>query len=102
MVDIELPELLVHLQLEVYVARLRVIEHVRVHGPVAGWSPGVDAEGARLQQACEASEAALHTAIDESCLAQKHVRRAVRRALRAEAALRMSDQRGTTTTSDAT
>lgn len=100
MVDIELPESLVRLQLDVYVARLRVIEHVRAHGSVAGWSPGVNAEGARLQRACEASEAALQKALGESGLERQHGRRAVRRALRAEAGPQMSGRCGTTTTPD--
>jgi hypothetical protein len=95
MVDIELPEPLVRLQLDVYLARLRVIEHVRAHGPVAGWSPGVHAEGARLQQACEASEAALRNAIVESGLEREHGGRAVCRALMAAAALQMPAQPGT-------
>ncbi|WP_371584476.1 hypothetical protein [Streptomyces sp. NBC_01314] len=86
MVDIELPQAMVALQLGVYFVRLRVVEHVRAHGPVGGWSPDVDAEGARLQQACEASEAALGKAIEESGLEREHGRRAVRRALMAAAA----------------
>ncbi|MFJ7044153.1 hypothetical protein CTU88_09800 [Streptomyces sp. JV178] len=102
MVDIELPEPLVRLQLDVYLARLRVIEHVRAHGPVAGWSPGVEAEGARLQQAREASEAELQRAIEESGLEREHGRRAVGRALRAEAGPQMPGRRGTTTAPDNT
>lgn len=97
MVDIQLPRAWVVLQLSVYAARLRVVEHVRAHGPVEGWSPDVDAEGARLQQACEASETALRKAIEESDLEREHGRRAVRRALMAAAAPQMSGRPGTTT-----
>ena len=102
MVDIELPPALIALQLSVYAARLRVVEHVRAHGPIGGWSPEVDAEGARLQQALEAGEDALRRAIEESGLEREHGRRAVRRALMAAAAPQMSDRPGITTTPDST
>lgn len=102
MVDIRLPRALVALQLDVYAARLRVVEHVRAHGPVGDWSPDINAEGARLQQASEASEIALRRAIEESGLEGEHGRRAVRRALMAAAAPQMSDRSGTMTTPDST
>jgi hypothetical protein len=102
MVDIELPQALIALQLSVYSARLRVVEHVRAHGPIGGWSPDVDTEGARLQQAIEAGEAALRRAIEESSLEREHGQRAVRRALMAAAAPQMSDRPGITTTPDST
>lgn len=102
MVDIHLPQALLALQLDVYAARLRVVEHVRTHGPVGGWSPDVNAEGARLQHAIGASEMALRKAIEESGLEGEHSRGAVRRALRAAAAPQMSDRPGTTTTPDST
>ena len=102
MVDIELPQALIALQLSLYSARLRVVEHIRAHGPIGGWSPDVDAEGARLQQAIEAREAALRRAIEESGLEREHGQRAVRRALMAAAAPQMSDRPGITTTPDST
>ncbi|GAA3794808.1 hypothetical protein [Streptomyces chiangmaiensis] len=86
MADVELPKGLVALQLDVYAARLRLVEHVRANGPVRDWSPEADAEGADLQHACEVSEAVLQKAIDESGLEQKHGRRALCRALMAGAA----------------
>ncbi|MFF7756909.1 hypothetical protein [Streptomyces griseorubiginosus] len=95
MVDIELPRGLVALQLSVYAARLRLAEHVRANGPVRDWSPGTDAEGANLQDACRVSQAVLQKAIDESGLEQKHGRRTLRRALRAAAGLQMPSQLGT-------
>lgn len=98
MVSIELPQALITLQLDVFAARLRVIDHVRAHGPVGDWSPDVDAEGARLQRACEASEAALRKAVEESGLEQEHGRRAIRRALIAAAASQMSERPENTTT----
>ncbi|WP_146192701.1 hypothetical protein [Streptomyces sp. A244] len=94
MVDIELPRGLVALQLSVYAARLRLVEHVRANGPVRNWNPGTDAEGADLQDACEVSQAVLQKAIDESGLEQKHGRRALRRALMA-AGQQMPSQPGT-------
>ncbi|WP_217128668.1 hypothetical protein [Streptomyces sp. AC558_RSS880] len=96
MVGIELPRCLVALQLSVYTARLRVVEHVRTNGPTRDWSPEIHAEGANLQQACEVSEAALQKAIDESGLEQQHGRRALRRALMAAASPQMPGQPGTT------
>ncbi|MGJ5828964.1 hypothetical protein [Streptomyces ossamyceticus] len=95
MVDIELPRSLVALQLTVYAARLRLVEHVRVNGPVRDWSPGTDAEGADLQAACEVSQAVLLKAVDESGLERKHGRRALRRALLAAAGQQMPSQPGT-------
>ncbi|WP_153534018.1 hypothetical protein [Streptomyces sp. RB17] len=96
MADIELPRGLVALQIDVYAARLRLVEHVRANGPVRDWSPDADAEGADLQYACEVSEAVLQKAIDESGLERKHGRRALRRALMAAAAPQMVGQPGTT------
>ncbi|MFD8504279.1 hypothetical protein ACFV2L_16360 [Streptomyces sp. NPDC059687] len=96
MANIELPQGLVALQLDVYAARLTLVEHVRANGPVRDWSPEADAEGADLQHACEVSEAVLQKAIDESGLEQKHGRRALRRALMAGAAPQMASQPGTT------
>jgi hypothetical protein len=96
MVDIELPRGLVALQLSVYAARLRLVDHVRANGPVRDWSPETDAEGAGLQRACEVSEAVLQKAINESGLERKHGRRALRRALMAAAAPQMPSQPGTT------
>lgn len=98
MVSIELPQVLITQQLGVFAARLRVVEHVRAHGPVGDWSPDVDAEGAKLQRACEASEAALWKTVEESGLEQEHGRRAIRRALLAAAATQMSERPETTTT----
>ncbi|MET8784905.1 hypothetical protein [Streptomyces sp. NPDC004589] len=94
--DIELPRGLVALQLDVWAARLRLVEHVRANGPVRDWSPDADADGADLQHACEVSDAVLQKAIDESGLEQKHGRRALRRALMAGAAPQMASQPGTT------
>ncbi|MFD0132896.1 hypothetical protein ACFVIL_02855 [Streptomyces sp. NPDC127159] len=94
--DIELPRGLVALQLDVYAARLRLVEHVRANGPVRDWSPDADDDGADLQHACEVSEAVLQKAIDESGLERKHGRRALRRALMAAAAPQMASQPGTT------
>ena len=95
MVDIELPRGLVALQLSVYAARLRLVEHVRANGPVRDWSPDTDAEGANLQDVCGVSQAVMQKAIDESGLEQKHGRRALRRALRAAAGRQMPSQLGT-------
>ncbi|MEU6318581.1 hypothetical protein [Streptomyces sp. NPDC047009] len=96
MADIELPRGLVALQLDVYAARLRLIEHIRANGPVRDWSPDADADGADLQHAHEVSEAVLQKTIDESGLERKHGRRALRRALMATAAPQMASQPGTT------
>jgi hypothetical protein len=96
MVDIELPRGLVALQLSVYAARLRLVEHVRENGPVRDWSPDTKAQGASVQRACEVSEAVLQKAIDESGLERTHGRRALRRALMAAAAPLMPSQPGTT------
>ncbi|MEU0213224.1 hypothetical protein [Streptomyces canus] len=95
MFDIELPRGLVALQLSVYAARLRLVEHVRANGPVRDGSPSTDADGADLQDACEVSQAVLQKAIDESGLEQKHGRRALRRALMAAAGQQMPSQPGT-------
>ncbi|MFF0094342.1 hypothetical protein ACFYSF_30895 [Streptomyces canus] len=94
MADIELPPGLVALQLSVYEARLRLIGHVRANGPVRGWSPDTDVEGANLQHACEVSEGMLQKAIDDSGLEQKHGQPALRRALMAAAAPQMPAQPG--------
>ena len=96
MADIELPRALVASQLDVYAARLRLVEHVRANGPVRDCSPDADAEGADLQHACEVREAVLQRAIDESGLERKYGRRALRRALMAAAAPQMASQPGTT------
>jgi hypothetical protein len=100
MVDIHLPRALVALQLDLYTARLRVVEHVRAHGSVGDWSPDINADG--LQQASEASEIALRKAVEESGLEGEHGRRAVRRALMAAAAPQMPDRPGATTTPEST
>lgn len=102
MVDIHLPRALVALQLDLYTARLRVVEHVRAHGSVGDWSPDINADGARLPQASEASEIALRKAVEESGLEGEHGRRAVRRALMAAAAPQMPDRPGATTTPEST
>jgi hypothetical protein len=46
MIEIHLPYALIALQLDVYTARLRVMEHVRAHGPGGDFSPDANGEGA--------------------------------------------------------
>lgn len=96
MADIELPRGLVALQIDVYAARLRLVEYVRANGPARDWSSDANAAGADLQDACEVSEAVLQVAIDESGLERKHGRRELRRALMAAAAPQMASQPGST------
>ncbi|BDH69817.1 hypothetical protein MTP06_32660 [Streptomyces sp. PLM4] len=84
------------MQLSVYAARLRLVEHVRANGPVWDWSPDADAQGADLQLACEVSAAILRKAIDDSSMEREHGRRALRRALMAAASPQMPSQPGVT------